>query len=129
MTRPLENLAKRKATGGKTIPNRGRRRHEFDGFAIETLPGKQSSLVRRVRGGGLKVGLIRAEFTNVLDPDTHLTKKGKIVRVLSNRANRDYERRGVITKGAVIETEFGVARVTSRPSQDGVVNAVLQPKK
>jgi small subunit ribosomal protein S8e len=31
----------------------------------------------------------------------------------------------IITKGAVIETDAGKARVTSRPGQHGVVNAVL----
>jgi small subunit ribosomal protein S8e len=31
----------------------------------------------------------------------------------------------VITKGAIIETEKGLAKVVSRPGQDGVVNAVL----
>jgi small subunit ribosomal protein S8e len=30
-----------------------------------------------------------------------------------------------MTKGAIIETEMGKAKVTSRPGQDGVVNAVL----
>lgn len=51
--------------------------------------------------------------------------KTKIVRVSANKANREYERRGVITRGAVIETELGSAKVTSKPSDDGVVNAVL----
>jgi small subunit ribosomal protein S8e len=37
----------------------------------------------------------------------------------------DYDRRGVITKGAEIETKIGLARVTSRPGGDGVINAVL----
>ena len=55
--------------------------------------------------------------------------KSKIVRVKRSPANRDYERRGVITKGAVLETEAGEAVVTSRPTADGVVNAVLTSKK
>jgi small subunit ribosomal protein S8e len=45
--------------------------------------------------------------------------------VTKNPANKDYERRGVITKGAVLETEIGLAKVLSRPGQDGVINAVL----
>jgi small subunit ribosomal protein S8e len=61
----------------------------------------------------------------VYDAASGKTVKSKIVRVTSNRANREYERRGVITKGATIETELGKAKVTSRPSDDGVVNAVL----
>jgi small subunit ribosomal protein S8e len=45
--------------------------------------------------------------------------------VTKNPANRDYERRGVISKGALIETESGTAVVVSRPGQHAVVNAVL----
>ena len=47
------------------------------------------------------------------------------MRVVKNPVNVDYDRRGVITKGAVIETSLGLARVTSRPGQDGIINAVL----
>jgi small subunit ribosomal protein S8e len=34
-------------------------------------------------------------------------------------------RRNIVTKGAIIETDAGQARVVSRPGQDGQVNAVL----
>jgi len=34
-------------------------------------------------------------------------------------------RRNIITKGAVIKTEKGPARVTSRPGQHGIINAIL----
>jgi small subunit ribosomal protein S8e len=34
----------------------------------------------------------------------------------------------VMTRGAIIETEDGMAKVTSRPSRDGMVNAVLIKK-
>ncbi len=74
------------------------------------------------------MGLTFSEFANVSDPSGK-TGKSKILRVKKSPANRDYERRGVITKGAVIETEAGEAVVTSRPTDDGVVNAVLTPKK
>jgi small subunit ribosomal protein S8e len=30
-----------------------------------------------------------------------------------------------VTKGAIIQTEIGKARVTSRPGQSGAINAVL----
>ncbi|MEJ2243385.1 MAG: hypothetical protein P8X87_02435 [Candidatus Bathyarchaeota archaeon] len=56
-------------------------------------------------------------------------QKVKIDRVIKNPANVDYDRRGVITKGTMIATSLGTARVTSRPGQDGKVNAVLVDKK
>jgi len=34
-----------------------------------------------------------------------------------------------MTKGSVIDTEFGKAVITSRPGQDGVVNAVIVQEK
>jgi small subunit ribosomal protein S8e len=128
MTRPLENLAKRKSTGGRSRPNRGRRAYEKDGYAIEPLVGQASSRVVHRRGGHETTGVIFAEVANVSDKSGRASKS-KIIRVKSSPANRDYERRGVITKGAVLETEAGEAVVTSRPTADGVVNAVLTTKK
>jgi small subunit ribosomal protein S8e len=57
------------------------------------------------------------------------TSKVEIIRVIKNPANVDYDRRGVITKGTIIETPLGTARVTSRPGQDGIVNAKLISKE
>ena len=45
--------------------------------------------------------------------------------VVENPANRHYIRRNILTRGTIIKTEKGNARITSRPGQDGVVNAVL----
>jgi small subunit ribosomal protein S8e len=45
--------------------------------------------------------------------------------VKKNAANPNYVQRNIINKGAVIQTEMGLAKVTSRPGQDGIVNAVL----
>jgi small subunit ribosomal protein S8e len=42
-----------------------------------------------------------------------------------NPASMDYQRRKVITRGTIIKTEKGLAKVTSRPGQDGILNAVL----
>ncbi|MEK6949175.1 MAG: 30S ribosomal protein S8e, partial [Nanoarchaeota archaeon] len=48
-----------------------------------------------------------------------------IKTISGNPANRHFVRRNIMTKGAIIETEKGKARITSRPGQDGAVNAVL----
>ncbi|MCK4434127.1 30S ribosomal protein S8e, partial [Candidatus Bathyarchaeota archaeon] len=61
----------------------------------------------------------------VADPKSGKTEKVEVKRVVKNPANVDYDRRGVLTKGAIIETTIGLARVTSRPGQDGLINAVL----
>ena len=128
MTRPIENLVKRRPTGGRSKPSRGRRAYEKDGYAIEPLVGALSSRPIHRRGGHVTSGVITADFANVSDGKGKATKS-KIIRVKRSPANRDYERRGVMTKGAVLETEAGEAVVTSRPTADGVVNAVLTSKK
>lgn len=128
MTRPIENLVKRRPTGGRSKPSRSRRAFEKDGYAIEPLVGPASRRKIYRRGGHVTSGMIFADFANVSDATGKATK-AKILRVKKSPANRDYERRGVITMGAVLETEAGEATVTSRPTADGVVNAVLTSKK
>ena len=121
-------MKKRKSTGGRSRPSRGRRAFEGDGFAIEPLVGATQTRPSRRRGGRVSTGIVFAEAANVSDHKGK-TVKSKILRVKKSPANRDYERRGVITKGALIETEAGEAEVTSRPTDDGVVNAVLIKKQ
>lgn len=77
----------------------------------------------------MKIRLLRASYANVSNLSTGKTRKTEILRVIKNPANVDYNRRGVITKGTIIETPLGTARITSRPGQDGLVNAVLLQKE
>ncbi|HEY4699935.1 MAG TPA: 30S ribosomal protein S8e [Nitrososphaerales archaeon] len=125
MNKSTINLTKQKATGGKRIQFRSRRKFEESRYASETLKGERELVKRRIRGGKIKLGLRSIDFANVVDPSTKKVVRAKIVKTIKNPANRDYERRGVITKGSSIETDKGAARVTSRPGCDGVVNAVL----
>jgi len=123
------DLHKRKPTGGKRKPYRGKRKYEMGSFPTETILGEHKTKTSRRRGGNIKVRLVSAKWANVSDPKTGETKKVEITRVLENPANIDYNRRGVITKGCLIETPLGTAKVTSRPGQNGVLNAVLIDKK
>jgi small subunit ribosomal protein S8e len=124
MRKSIENLTGRKYTGGKITPSRSRKKHEIDRYPNEALVVKTISVSRRARGGNYKTALKSSEFANVTNPETRKTQKTIISRVIRNPANRDYERRGVLNKGAIIETELGAAKVTSRPGQHGCVNAV-----
>ncbi len=127
MTRSLENLTKRRRTGGRGRAYRGRRAFERDGYAVEPVVGAVTKRTFRERGGSSSTALVTADVANVSDKSGKTTSS-KILRVKKSPANRDYERRGVITRGAVIETEAGEAVVTSKPSDDGVVNAVVSKK-
>lgn len=114
----------RKPTGGILRSNRGKRKFEIGSEAHETTIGKQKVKQVRTTGGGKKVKIAIAEMANVTDPKTGKTQKVKIKTVTQNTANPHYVRRNIVTKGAIIETETGKAKVTSRPGQDGTVNAV-----
>ena len=116
---------KKKPSGGRRKDYRKKRKFEQGTFPAETLMGEQKRKFTRGRGGNLKLKILSTKQACVTDPKTGKTEKTQILRVVKNRANIDYDRRGVITKGAVIETSLGSARVTSRPGQHGVLNAVL----
>jgi len=118
----IENLATSKITGGRRHPLRSRRKYEIDRFPTETLTGEQITVTRKVRGKNLKTGIRTTNFIN-LTIDSKI-KRVKIIRVLENATNNDYQRRGVISKGAILETEGGKCKVVSRPGQHGVVNAI-----
>jgi small subunit ribosomal protein S8e len=122
-------LRKRKLTGGKKRAYRVKRKFEKGTYPAETTLGEPKRTATRGYGGNKKMKLLKDNQASVTDPKTGKTEKTAISRVISNKANVDYNRRGVITKGAEIETELGTARVTSRPGIDGVINAVLIGKE
>ena len=124
MRKSVENLATSKLTGGRRIPLRTRRKYEIDRYPNEALSGKQVTVTRKVRGKNQKTALKTIDFVNLAIPNSKV-KKTKIVRVLENSTNNDYQRRGVITKGAILEKEDGKCRVVSKPGQHGTVNAIL----
>ena len=123
------NSRKKKQTGGRKRAYRVKRNFEKGSFPVETILGESRRRLVRGRGGQIKVKLLKEKFASVTDPKSGKTEKIEILRVIRNKANVDYNRRGVITRGAEIETSLGLARVTSRPGNDGVINAVLIGKE
>jgi len=119
---------KRKASGGRKRANRKKRRYEKGFFPAETTLGKHKSRILQKHGDTQKIRLLAVNQANISDASGK-TSKVEIVRVIKNPANVDYDRRGVITKGTMIATPLGTARVTSRPGQDGIVNAILVSKE
>lgn len=124
MRKSVENLATSKITGGRRHPLRIRRKYETDRFPNEPINGAQITVTRNVRGKNKKTALKSIDFVN-LTIEGSKVKKTKILKVLENATNNDYQRRGIITKGAILETQEGKCRVVSRPGQSGTVNAVL----
>ncbi|MEM0475861.1 MAG: 30S ribosomal protein S8e [Candidatus Norongarragalinales archaeon] len=136
---------KSSGSGGKRRPLRDKRRAHWGGFfartkyeppkeeseAAEEKEGKPRELRKsfRSRGGGRKVAAEKVFFANLATPSAGVVKKTRILNVVETPASRHYARENVIVRGAIIETEVGRARVTSRPGQHGVVNAVLLEQK
>ncbi len=121
---------KKKPTGGKkNWYYKVKRKYAYGRYFVPAVvSSEEERRLIRVRGGNYKVRARKIAYAIVSDPETGKAKKARILRVLETPANREYARRQIIVKGAVIETSEGRAVVTSRPGQDGIVNAVLLKK-
>ena len=116
--------SKRKASGGRYHSARGKRKSELAGHPTHTKLGERKAKTTRGLGGKVKQSLLSASEVNVADKKGKFTKV-KILTVLENPANPHLVRRNIITKGAVVKTDLGKVKITSRPGQEGTVNGVL----
>jgi len=115
----------RMSTGARYKRLFSKKLHELGCDPSLTRVDKMRKKIIRVVGDNQKIKLFATENANVLDPKTKKHSKSRIKSVVDNPANRNFMRRNIITKGAVIDTDLGKAKVTSRPGQEGIVNAVL----
>jgi len=115
----------RKASGGRYHHARGKKRHEIGSAPANTYIGADRRKISRVRGGNIKVRAFRCEIASVCNQKTGETIRATIEKVEENSANPNFVRRNLLTKGAVIKTSVGRAKIVSRPGQHGVINAVL----
>ena len=115
----------RSPSGARLRANRGKRKSELGREPAETRLDEKRLKKIRTRGGNEKLRLSTANKINVTNPDDNTTEVVEIIGVIENSANPNYVRRNIITKGAIVETSKGNAKVTSRPGQDGVINGIL----
>lgn len=120
-----QGRSSRKMTGGKYRQFRHKRRYELGSDPVLTRLGEVRKKVVRTFGGNHKIKLLSANTVNVYDPETKTMKKVKIITVKENSADPHYIQRNIINRGAVVLTEVGMVRITSRPGQDGVLNGIL----
>ncbi|RLG56730.1 MAG: 30S ribosomal protein S8e [Candidatus Hydrothermarchaeota archaeon] len=121
-----QGRSKKKNTGGQYRPFRKKRKFEI-------APESQFTVIRedanrkiyRTRGNNTKGRLMTANYANVFNPKTGKSQRTRILTEKENPANPNSVQRNIITKGAIVQTELGDAKITSRPGQDAVVNAVL----
>ncbi|HTZ42075.1 MAG TPA: 30S ribosomal protein S8e [Candidatus Omnitrophota bacterium] len=113
----------RKKTGGRYHASRKKRLHERAGQIRVAKLGQEKRKSKKTRGGSRKTFMINAKFMN-------LNEKGKAVKVeikkvLETPSNRFFARQNILTKGTIVETDKGKAKITSRPTQEGTVNGIL----
>lgn len=117
-------IEKRKKTGGKKRAYRTKRLREQGSQPVQTMFSETQRKNDSRISGIIKTRLVSTNYVNVSNPSSGKTERLEILDVVRNPANVDYNRRGVITKGVIVRTENGLARIISRPGQHGVLNAI-----
>ena len=115
----------KKITGGRYHKARKKKLYELAGQPRIVKLGEEKKKTLRTRGGHFKKVLLSANFAYVVNKKTHKVKKAKITNVIETPSNKFLAKQNIITKGSIIETELGKAKITNRPSQEGSVQAVL----
>ena len=114
----------KKESGAKYHDYRKKKKHELGRIPRQTKLGVTRRKTIRVLGGNTKTFLFGHDSVNLRGADKKMVK-AKIITVVENAANRHFVRRNILTLGTIIETDKGKARITSRPGQEGTLNAVL----
>jgi len=114
---------KRKITGKKYIKSRKKKTYEHIGQKRIVKIGEENKKTKKVLGGNKKTVLLNTNQANIKKGNK--IKKSKIKNVIETPSNRFLARQNILTKGTIIETELGKARIINRPSQDGCVNGIL----
>jgi small subunit ribosomal protein S8e len=122
-------ISRRKPSGGRLKrPSRyrGKRKTEISSENQFAFVGdKDARKLYRKTAGSQTVRVLSIENINVNKPKEGKTVRAKITNVVRNDADTNYVRRNIVTKGAIVETDIGQVRVTSRPGMHGVVSGIL----
>jgi len=113
----------RKISGGRYIKQRKKKSYEKTGQKKVVRLGEERRKIKKVRGGNKKTYLLKAKIINIKNKNK--IQKTEIKNVLETPSNRFLARQNILTKGTIVQTELGKARITNRPTQEGVINGVL----
>ena len=113
----------RKISGGKYHKQKKKKLYERKGQERHVILGETKRKSLRVKGGNLKIVLLKSNTANVNVEGK--IKKAEIKNVEETPQNKFFARQNRLVKGAIIDTSAGKARITNRPSQEGQINAVL----
>ena len=118
-------ISRRKPTGGRRVQARSKRSTEISSEKQFALIGDVKRKIYRKTGGNTLVRVLSADKVSVNDPKTGKTKVATMKTVVESPSDPNYVRRNILTKSAVVDTDMGQVRITSRPGHDGVINGVL----
>ncbi|MFL2962773.1 MAG: 30S ribosomal protein S8e [Candidatus Thalassarchaeaceae archaeon] len=122
-------ISRRKPSGGRLKrPSRyrGKRKTEISSENQFAFVGdKDARKLYRKTAGSQTVRVLSIKNINVSKPKEGKTVRAQITNVIRNDADTNYVRRNIVTKGAIVETDIGQVRVTSRPGMHGVVSGIL----
>jgi small subunit ribosomal protein S8e len=119
-----QGVSTRKSSGGRLILSRKKRRFEVAPEDAETKLAEHTQKLIRTRGAHQKVKLLATTTIMAMDQKTGKVQKATIKTVTENPANIHYVRRNILTKGAVVDTDLGKVKITSRPGQSGALSGV-----
>lgn len=117
--------SRRKVTGGRYIANRKSRQHAKVNKPILTGIGQHKVKEVRRTGGTIKQKLLQTNKISVAVPKEKRVVLAEIEKVNRNLADKNLETRNIINKGAIVQTNLGPVKITSRPGQNGAVAGVL----
>jgi small subunit ribosomal protein S8e len=121
-----QKRSRRKSSGGRYKDAFSKKKAHNGSQPTLTRVGPDKTKRIRVLGGNIKDRALLKEVINVADPKTKKVAQETVEKVVENTANRNYIRRNILTKGAVVELKSGKkAKITSRPGQSKIINAVL----
>lgn len=121
----IQARSRRKPTGGRYKSTLSKRTHMIGRNPTLTKLGNTRKSKISTKGGNSKMRLFEGNNANVFDPKTKKYAAAAVKNVIESPANRNFVRRNILTKGAIIETSAGKAKITNRPGQDGTINAIL----
>ncbi len=114
----------KKITGGRYIKRRKRKSYEVKGQKRIVKLGEEKKKNMKTRGGNRKIVLLKAKEINLKTQNKKI-QKTEIKNVLETPSNRFLARQNILTKGTIVETTLGKAKITNRPSQEGCINGIL----
>ncbi len=119
-----QGKSRRKTTGGRRVFYRKKKKYEIGPDFQPAVIGDPKIKRIRTRGGNQKIRVVHATDVNLSDRKGNVSRE-TLETVMENPCNPNYVQRNILTKGAIVSTSKGKARITSRPGQDGVINAIL----